>query len=226
MTLRLYLGKVLLGSTSLVRGVVDTAGHRQRLDDSHAWGTGTSPSHQTLPVLRAGPTRWAGVPNLTSWLALRAWISAQTPVIRAMCTANINRPFHQHPAPSPRCGLMPRKPLVWPSSPTFYSPWAGTTLFVCWLNCSQGLPGAAETPKEVPLYGCPAVGGCEHLWGTQRAVHGHGPCTAVGSWPGEVFKANTKCPPFSTSGTGVGAGITWMLPCVRQVLSQTGLSQP
>lgn len=66
------------------------------------------------PCLRSrlGPTCWAGVPNLASWLARRAWISAQTPVIRAVCTENINRPFHQYPAPSLHCGQMPGKPLT------------------------------------------------------------------------------------------------------------------
>ena len=54
MTLRLALGTFLLGSMALVRGMVDTTGHRQRLGALHTWGTGTSPSHRTLPVLQAG----------------------------------------------------------------------------------------------------------------------------------------------------------------------------
>lgn len=85
-------------------------GPRQRSGALRMQSTSTSPPCQTLPGL--GPTHQAGVPSLTFWLARRAWITAQTPVISAMCTENINRPFHQHPALSPCCGQMPGKPLA------------------------------------------------------------------------------------------------------------------
>lgn len=100
----------MLGSMALLHRMVDKTRAQAESDALHTRSTGTSPPCQTLPGL--GPTHWAGVPSLTSWFALRAWIRAQTPVISAMCTENINRPFHQLPALSSRCGQMPGKPLT------------------------------------------------------------------------------------------------------------------
>lgn len=96
-------------------------------------------------------------------------------------------------------------------------------LFVCCLNCLQGLPGTEENQMEVPLHGCPTAGGCEHLWGTQWAVQRHGPCTADGSWLGQVLKAITKCYPFSMSKAGLESGITCTLSCVGQTLSRSDI---
>lgn len=124
-------------------------GPRQRSDALHTRSTGISPPCQTLPGL--GPTHWAGVPSLTSWFALRAWIRAQTPVISAMCTENINRPFHQLPALSSRCGQMPGKPLTGVCGlllPRFTACGQEQHDFFCWLCCSQGLSGVGTAKRR------------------------------------------------------------------------------
>lgn len=102
---------------------------QQRLGACHVWDTGTPTSSRPLPALG-----WA--PSLTSRPACRARISAQAPVIRAMCTENTNRPFHQLPAPSPQPAPRPDALQAvyggaWPPSARFRSLWAGAAWLVC-----------------------------------------------------------------------------------------------
>jgi len=197
----------------MVHGEVDTTRHRQR----HG--------HITMLPDCASAPGWvpheAGVPSLASWLARRAWISAQAPVIRAMCTESINKPFRQHPAPSPRCGQMPGKPLAEVRG----------LLLPRFTACGQEprylFAGSIARRVCRALWrdemSCPAAGGCQHPWGAWTWT-----LYSCQQLAGGGFMANTKCSPFSMG--GAGAGITWMLPCVRSstdyILSPSGLSQP
>lgn len=181
----------------------------------HTWSTGTSPPCWTLPGL--SPTHREGVPSLTSWLARRAWIRAQTPVISAMCAENINRPFHQHPALSPCCGQMPGKLLAEMCGlilPRFTACGQEQHYFFAGSIALRVCRGRGTAKRRCHFMAALLQGGCEHLWGTQQIVHGHGPPTAVSSWLRKVFQSNTKCPPFRTSRAQIGSGIIGMLPCV------------